>query len=136
MRANNSSGTWSELLWGRNGLRSIALAGGIALHAINVYIVSTVLPSVVSDIGGLEYYAWYMTLFVVTSIVGSALTPKSIDSIGLRNAFLVAIGIFIIGTAVCASAPHMVWMLAGRTSQGLGGGLMLGLSYAATRILF
>jgi len=51
-------------------LRSIALTGGVALHAINVHIVTTILPSVVRDIGGLEYYAWNITLFVVTSSSG------------------------------------------------------------------
>lgn len=136
MSNQSGTGSWSELLWGRNGLRSLALAGGVALHAINVYIVATVLPSVVQDIGGLEYYAWNMTLFVVASIVGSATTPKAIDTLDLRRAFLVAIAAFIAGTAVCGAAPSMGWMLAGRTLQGLGGGLMLGLSYASSRILF
>jgi hypothetical protein len=54
----------------------VALTGGVALHAINVHIVTTILPSVVGDIGGLDYYAWNVTLFVVTSIIGSTLTGK------------------------------------------------------------
>ena len=49
------STSWSELLTGRNLLRSVALTGGVALHAINVHIVTTILPSVVRDIGGLAY---------------------------------------------------------------------------------
>ncbi len=133
---HRSEGSWGELLRGRNGLRSIALAGGIALHAVNVYIVATVLPSVVADIGGLAYYAWNMTLFVVASIVGSIVTPKAIDTLGLRQAFFLAIALFVAGTTVCAAAPHMSWMLAGRTGQGFGGGLLLGLCYSASRILF
>src|SRR5699024_1746351 len=91
--------TWSELLWGRNGLRSLALAGGVALHAVNVYIVTTILPSVVADIGGLEYYAWNMTLFVAASILGSALSPKMLDVLGARLAFLLAITVFALGAA-------------------------------------
>src|SRR5690606_1970065 len=115
------SGSWSELLWGRNGLRSLALAGGVALHAVNVYIVTTILPSVVKDIGGLEYYAWNTTLFVVASILGSALSPKAMDAFGPRHAFLFAIFVFVLGTTACALAPSMPWMLVGRTAQGLGG---------------
>jgi len=136
MPGNKQLASWSELLWGRNGLRSLALAGGVALHAVNVYIVATVLPSVVRDIGGLEYYAWNMTLFVVASILGSAISPKAIDSLGLRHSFLLAIAVFAVGTAACAAAPTMGWMLIGRTAQGLGGGLILGLSYSSIRILF
>jgi len=48
---------WGALLGGRNGLLSLALAGGVALHAINVYITTTILPSVVADIGGIDYYS-------------------------------------------------------------------------------
>lgn len=132
----SNTATWSELLSGRNGLRSIAVAGGVALHAVNVYIVATILPSVVQDIGGLAYYAWNMTLFVVASIFGSALSPKAFDKFGPRRAFLVAIVLFSAGTAACALAPSMGWMLAGRTLQGFGGGLLLGLSYSSIRIVF
>lgn len=134
--ASMANDSWSALLSGRNGLRSIALAGGVSVHAINVYLVTTILPSVVADIGGLEYYAWNMTLFVMTSILGSALSPKFIQSFGLRNAFVAAMLVFAVGTASCAMAPTMVAMLAGRTVQGLGGGLLLGLSYSAVRIVF
>lgn len=130
------TGSWAELLWGRNGLRSLALAGGVALHAVNVYIVTTILPSVVKDIGGLSYYAWNTTLFIVASILGSALSPKAMDVFGLRRAFLIAIVIFAVGTVGCALSPNMPWMLLGRTWQGLGGGFLLGLSYSAVRIVF
>lgn len=129
-------GGWSELLSGRNGLRSLALAGGVAVHAINVYMVTTILPSAVRDIGGLAYYAWNMTLFVAASIFGSAITPRLLSGMGPRRALLAAIFVFALGSAACAVAPTMPWMLAGRSVQGLGGGLLLGLSYSCVRLLF
>lgn len=124
------------MLRGRNGLRSLALAGGVAVHAVNVYIVTTILPSVVQDIGGLEYYAWNTTLFVVASILGSALSPPAIQKLGLRQAFLASLVVFVAGTVVCALAPGMLTLLAGRSAQGLGGGFLLGLSYSAVRMVF
>lgn len=133
---SRKEGGWSELLSGRNGLRSLALAGGVALHAINVYMVTTILPSAVRDIGGLAYYAWNMTLFVAASIFGSAVTPRLLSSMGPRQALSWAIAIFAAGSAFCAIAPNMPWMLAGRSVQGLGGGLLLGLSYSCVRLLF
>ena len=133
---SHKPGGWSELLSGRNGLRSLALAGGVAVHAINVYMVTTILPSAVRDIGGLAYYAWNMTLFVAASIFGSAITPRLLSSTGPRRALLWAIVIFAAGSAACAVAPSMPWMLAGRSVQGLGGGLLLGLSYSCVRLLF
>jgi MFS family permease len=130
------TGGWRELVWGRNGLRSLAVAGGVMLHATNIFIVTTILPSVVADIGGLEYYAWNMTLFVVASILGSAFSAGAIEHFGLRRTFLGAIVVFVLGTLCCALAPAMFIMLAGRTVQGLGGGMLLSMSYSAVRVLF
>lgn len=132
----DSSASWAELLHGANALRSIALAGGVALHAINVYIVTTILPSVIRDIGGLEYYAWNTTLFVVTSIIGSALSAKLIETFGPRAAYLLAVAIFTGGAVTCALAPTMPMLLAGRSIQGLGGGILFALSYALIRLVF
>ncbi len=128
--------SWSELLTGRNLLRSVALTGGVALHAINVHIVTTILPSVVRDIGGLAYYAWNITLFVVASIVGSALTSKLLDKLGPRRAYLLGLAVFTLGSILCATALSMPWMLAGRSVQGLGGGLLAALGYALIPMLF
>jgi len=131
-----SSASWADLLHGTNALRSIALAGGVALHAINVYIVTTILPSVIKDIGGLEYYAWNTTLFVVTSIVGSALSARLIETLGPRAAYLLAVAVFTVGSVVCALAPSMPMLLTGRSIQGLGGGILFALSYALIRLVF
>ncbi|WP_046068167.1 MFS transporter [Pseudomonas synxantha] len=127
---------WSALLLGRNGLRSAALAGGVALHAINVYLVTTILPSVVADIGGLDYYAWNTTLFVVASIIGSVLSTKCLTALGARAAYVWAGVIFAIGSGVCSLAPDMAVMILGRTIQGLGGGLLFALPYAMIRLVF
>lgn len=133
---NTPDASWRALLSGRNGLRSIALAGGVALHAINVYIVVTILPSIIADIGGLAYYAWSTTLFVVTSIVGSTLAAKMIDQLGPRWAYLLGLLVFSTGTLMCALAPSMPFLLLGRSIQGLGGGILMALSYALIRLLF
>lgn len=132
----NSQASWADLLKGRNGLRSIALAGGVAVHAINVFIATTILPSVVQDIGGLQYYAWNTTLFVGASILGSSSSPLSLRKYGLRLSFVLALIIFVLGTIICAIAPTMPWLLFGRVWQGLGGGMLLSLSYATVPLVF
>ena len=130
------SGGWGELLSGKNGLRTIALCGGVAVHAINVYIVTTIMPSVVRDIGGIHYYAWITSLFVAASIIGSTLSVRLIEQLGLRNGYLLGIFIFILGSSFAAMAPTMPFLLCGRAIQGLGGGVMLGFSYASIRLVF
>lgn len=127
---------WATLLSGANGVRSLALAGGVVLHAINVYIATTILPSVVRDIGGIDYYAWNTTLFVTASILGSALSAKLLVGLGARGAYTLATLVFAAGALICAFAPSMPVMLAGRLIQGLGGGFLFALSYAMIRLVF
>ena len=131
-----SPSNWAALLSGANGVRSLALAGGVVLHAINVYIATTILPSVVKDIGGLDYYAWNTTLFVAASILGSALSARLLGRLGPRGAYLVASLVFASGALACAFAPSMPVMLVGRLVQGLGGGFLFALSYAMIRLVF
>ncbi|HCT04665.1 MAG TPA: MFS transporter [Pseudomonas sp.] len=134
MDTQNSS--WGELLLGRNAARSLALSGGIALYATNTYIATTILPSVVAEIGGLELYAWSTTLYVVASILGSALTSKLLLRTGPRLAYAVATLVFMAGVMICALAPSMPVMLVGRSIQGLGGGVLLALCYSMIQLVF
>lgn len=134
MHTQDSS--WSELLRGKNAPRSIALSGGIALYATNTYIATTILPSVVAEIGGLALYAWSTTLYVVASILGSALTSKLLQRTGPRLAYTVATLIFMVGVLICALAPSMPVMLVGRLIQGLGGGMLLALCYSMIQLVF
>jgi MFS family permease len=127
---------WAALLSGGNAVYSIILAGGVMLHAINIYIVTTILPSVVGDIGGLEYYAWSTTLFVVASILGAALSSRLVDRVGPGRAYASATALFAAGALICAAAPAFPVLLAGRFVQGLGGGLLAALAYAVIRLVY
>ncbi len=128
--------SWAGLLSGRNGMRSLALASGTALHAVNIYVVTTIMPSIVADIGGLAYYAWNTTLFVIASIVGAALAAPLAAQRGGKAAYLLALGVFASGSLVCALAPSMAWLLAGRSLQGFGGGVLVSLAYVLIRQVF
>lgn len=130
------SGNWSDLFTGRNAVFSVALGGSVALHALNIYIATTIMPSAIAEIGGLDYYAWTTTLFVVASILGAALSANLLARAGARGAYVIAALIFGIGTLCCALAPTMPVMLVGRVIQGLGGGFLYALAYAVIRLIF
>src|SRR5450830_1967284 len=136
IRNDVASASWGELLSGGNAWRALALTGGVALHAINVHIVTTILPSVVQEFGDLDYYAWNITLFVAASIFGATLTSKLLDVLGARHTYLLALLIFSLGSSLCALAPGMFWLLGGRSVQGMGGGLLTSLSYALIQQIF
>src|SRR5476651_1453403 len=134
MSANETG--WGGLFGAENRGSAIALSAGVALYATNSYIVITILPSVVQDIGGLAWYSWNMTLFVVSSILGSALSARLMRKAGPRGSYLTATGIFMAGAALCAAAPSMQILLLGRAIQGLGGGFLFALSYAMINLVF
>lgn len=113
--------------------RSVALAGATVLNAVNVLITTTILPSVVRDIGGQNLYAWNTTLYVIASIVGAALAPRTLVRLGPKGAFRIAVVAFFLGALVCTLAPSMVVLVLGRTVQGFGGGYLGTLTYAIIR---
>ncbi|WP_046652511.1 MULTISPECIES: MFS transporter [Brevundimonas] len=133
---NDAPPGWSTLLSGRNGVYALVLAGGVVLHSVNIYIATTVMPSAVQDIGGLDFYAWTTTLFVLASILAAAVTAPFLRATGPRAAYAAAALIFAGGSLICALAPSMPVMLGGRFIQGFGGGLLYALAYAVTRIVF
>lgn len=127
---------WLALLSGENAIHSIVLSGGVALHALNIYVVTTIMPSIVREIGGLEYYAWSTTVFVAASILGAALSARLLAAVGAGSAYAIGALVFGLGTLLCASAPDMLLLLGGRAIQGFGGGLLYALAYGVIRLVF
>ena len=122
----------------KNGLAlyTIMLNVGIGLHALDVFIISTVMPRVVHDLGGAQYYTWATMLYMVASIIGTAAGNPVRQMLGSRIGYAVAALVFAAGSAACALAPTMMLLLVARTVQGLGGGVMLALSMSLISELF
>ena len=128
--AAEHSGTWGELVTGKYAPVAAVLAGGVLLEASNVYITTSLLPTIVGDIGGEQYYAWTMTSFLVASIITAMLVSRILTKYGSVTAYVSAFGLFAAGSLISALSPNMFALLAGRAVQGLGGGLLAGLGYA------
>src|SRR5690554_2401638 len=132
----DATASWAALLRGRNGARSLAPAGGTALHATNVYLVTTIMPSEVEDIGGIAYYAMNTTVFIMASIIGAALAGRLADQFGGKRVYLSALALFSLASVICATAPSMLTLIAGRAIQGLGGGVLVSMAYVLIRQVF
>jgi MFS family permease len=126
---------WSALFSGANRSIAIIIAVGIALHSANVYLAGAVMPSVAADIGGLSMYAWATTVFVFSAVLGSTAAATLLGRNGARGAYRTAILVVGAGTVVCAVAPSMPVLLAGRFVQGLGGGLLFALAYSMVQLV-
>ncbi|MFG2357774.1 DHA2 family efflux MFS transporter permease subunit [Streptomyces sp. NPDC048521] len=107
-----------------------ALLLGLLLAALDQTIVSTALPTIVSDLGGLEHLSWVVTAYLLASTAATPLWGKLGDQYGRKRLFQTAIVIFLIGSALCGTAQDMPQLIAFRALQGLGGGGLLVLSMA------
>ena len=110
----------------RSVISGILLA--MFLAALNQTIVATALPTIGRDLDDFENLSWTVTAYLLTSTVVASLYGKLSDIYGRRAMMLAAIGIFVVGSAVCALAPSMLILVLGRGLQGLGGGGIMPLS--------
>ncbi|MFJ9818181.1 DHA2 family efflux MFS transporter permease subunit [Streptomyces sp. NPDC101151] len=114
-----------------NALVSIgALLLGLLLAALDQTIVSTALPTIVSDLGGLDHLSWVVTAYLLASTAATPLWGKLGDQYGRKRLFQTAIVIFLIGSALCGMAQNMPQLIGFRALQGLGGGGLMVLSMA------
>ncbi|MFI8945533.1 DHA2 family efflux MFS transporter permease subunit [Streptomyces sp. NPDC053750] len=107
-----------------------ALLLGMLLAALDQTIVSTALPTIVSDLGGLEHLSWVVTAYLLAATAATPLWGKLGDQYGRKRLFQTAIGIFLVGSALCGVAQSMPELIAFRALQGLGGGGLMVLSMA------
>ncbi len=112
------------------GLIIIALMLGMLLAALDQTIVSTALPTIVGDLGGLAHLSWVVTAYILASTVSTPLWGKLGDQYGRKRLFLAAIVIFLAGSALCGLSQSMAQLIAFRGIQGLGGGGLMVLAQA------
>lgn len=127
---------WSALFRGGRAPVTTTLAAGVVLHSVNVFLATTILPSVIDDIGGEDVYAWATTVFMFASVIGSTTAAALLAARGPRASYRLAALVLGVGTLVCALAPTMPVLLVGRAAQGLGGGVLFALSYSMVRSTF
>lgn len=114
----------------RRDLR-IAFAGlmlTLTVAALDQNIVGTALPRIVSDLGGLDHLSWVVTAFMLASTTTTPLYGKLSDLYGRRPLFIVAIVIFLLGSALCGLAASMTQLILFRGVQGLGAGGLISLA--------
>ena len=99
-----------------------ALFLALLLAALDQTIVSTALPTIVGELGGLTHLSWVVTAYLLTSTVAGPLYGKLGDLYGRKIVLQVAILVFLVGSALCGIAQNMLELILFRALQGLGGG--------------
>ena len=122
---------WRELVAREHLPRLLVLCLAVWLHAANTMLAATTLPDAVGDIGGLRLISWAFALYLMGSIVAATAVSAFVAGHGLRRTMLVSTLVYMLGCVICACAPVMPALLAGRAVQGLGGGALVALVYVA-----
>jgi len=100
------------------------------LASLDQTIFSTALPTIVGQLDGVEHMLWVTTAYVLASTIVMPVYGKLGDLVGRKWLFIIAIGIFLVGSVMGGLADSMTTLIAGRAVQGLGGGGLMILALA------
>jgi MFS family permease len=122
----------SDSLWSpaRRPL-TVGLVLTITLVAAEALAVSTAMPIVARELGGLELYGWVFSAFFLGSLIGITIVGGLIDERGVLFPFVLGLGLFAIGLVTCGLAQSMPMVVLGRFIQGIGGGAVPPVAYVA-----
>jgi EmrB/QacA subfamily drug resistance transporter len=102
---------------------------GMFLAALDQTIVSTAMPRIANDLNGLNIQAWVTTAYLITSTITTPLYGKLSDLYGRKPFYLIAISVFVVGSAACTFATSMYELAAFRAFQGIGAGGLMSLAF-------
>jgi len=117
-------------------LTLVGIMLGMFLAALDQTIVSTALPRIVADLNGSSYYAWVTTAYLLASTVAAPIFGRLTELFSRKTILLVAIAIFLGGSALCGLAQNMPTLIAFRGIQGIGGGALFALAFTTIAVLF
>lgn len=99
-----------------------ALLLAMLMASLDQNIVATALPTIVGELGGLRYFAWVTTAYILAVSIATPLYGKLGDLYGRKPLFLFALTAFLVGSALSGAAQSMGQLIGFRVLQGVGGG--------------
>uniref|UniRef100_UPI00262E8924 MFS transporter n=1 Tax=uncultured Bifidobacterium sp. TaxID=165187 RepID=UPI00262E8924 len=106
------------------------------MTSVEVTIVTTALPSIISSLHGLEYQSWIMSAYMLTAAIATPVFGKLADTVGRRGVFLWGVVIFTVGTLLSGLAPHILLLVLARAVQGIGAGAVMPLTFTIIADLY
>ena len=106
----------------------VGLMLGMLLAALDQTIVSTALPTIVGELGGLDHLSWVVTAYLLTSTAATPMFGKISDLYGRKRLFQFAIAAFLVASALAGLAQNMGQLIAFRALQGIGGGGLIAMA--------
>lgn len=98
--------------------------------AFETLAVATILPKIVADLGGLSFYGWSFSAYMLATLVGLILAGDEADQRGPAVPFMIGVVAFVLGLILAGTAPSMVIFVLSRAVQGFGAGILVSVIYA------
>ena len=114
----------------------LAIMSAMLFAALNQTIVGTALPRIIADLGGMAYYSWVFTIYMLTSSITAVLVGKLSDIYGRKPFILIGIGIFAIGSFLSGFSDTIIQLIIFRGVQGFGAGMIMSTAFTAVGDLF
>lgn len=108
----------------------------VAIAAFDGLALVAALPAIANDLGDVALLPWVITAFLATAAVAGITAGPIIDAVGVRRTFRVTGVWFLLASALAAVAPTMPLLVAARTLQGIGGGLVISVALAAVGLAY
>jgi predicted MFS family arabinose efflux permease len=119
--------------------RRIALGAVLAGQVVSAFegtVVTSAMPTIVADLGGLAAYGWVFSSFLVASTVAVLVCGKLADAFGRLPVYVVGMGVFLVGTVLCGTATSFGALVAFRAVQGLGAGVLMPIAMTISADLY
>ncbi len=119
--------------------KHLAFAGVLTvlfLSSLNMTVVGTALPRIIAELEGFDLYAWAFTAFSLAATVVLPISGRISDIVGRRRVLMVGIVIFTVAALLAGLSRSMGELIAFRALQGVGGGVLISMSWAAIGDIF
>ncbi|BAK98071.1 drug efflux protein [Oscillibacter valericigenes Sjm18-20] len=120
----------------KTALLLIGLMASLLLSALDSTVVSTAMKSIAGNLGGMQYYSWPFTIYMLCSTIAIPVCGGLADIYGHKPTFLIGIATFLTGSCLCGLSQTMVQLIAFRGIQGIGGGMIVSSVFTVVADMF
>ncbi|AIG27037.1 MDR family MFS transporter [Brevibacillus laterosporus] len=125
-----------ELDYRRKVTVMLAIMAALLFASINQTIVGTALPKIIAKLGGMDYYSWVFTIYMLTSSIATILVGKLSDMYGRKPFILIGLGVFVVGAFLCGTSRTIFELILYRGIQGAGAGVIMSTAFTSIADLF